>query len=524
MRRLVRYFPWLLLCGPGLYQLGLLVYVIGSRFLYPYDLEWMEGGILTHAQQYAMGKNIYAQPSVDFISFVYTPLYPMVLAGLGKVFGLSYQLGRAVSVVSIAALVVLLSRSVVREARPEDRGAAWAAAACSVGFFAATYPWVEGWYDLVRGDLLALSLAVLALVLLRAWAKLPGQGPLGLFHAPVALCAALLALSFFGKQVNLLFCAAGGVALVCWNPRAVPIYGAVLGLLGGGGSYLLNLFSGGWYWTFVYRYLAQHDHNRERFRKAWTDMLWHFPAISLVVAAALVAVLVVLFARRRLPRAAGALFYWTFVYAVALLMGAMGWAHQWAHFNVYIPAMTTGAIAAGLAVLVLVDAGGELVSTRWRFALAALALLGLCTNLVASRWSPKPLIPTAADVQAGDRLIKRLSGISGEIFFPFHPWYSHLAGKRTYAHRMAIMDVTYRPATKRPLPPSAHTVQGLAESLRGQRFAAVILDDRAQLYELPGLTDGYRPATRLGRDEAPRTVTGALTVPHAIWLPKEPLE
>lgn len=526
MLRLARPIPWLALCGPGLYQLGLLGYVVFSRFLYPYDLEWMEGGILTHAQRYLEGENIYAQPSVNFTSFVYTPLYPMVLAALAKLVGLSYQLGRAVSLLSLATLLVVMALAIVREARREDRGPAWAAAACAVGFLAATYPWVEGWYDLVRGDLLALCLGALGLFLLRGWAQLPGTGPLRLMHTRVAVCAVLLALSFFGKQVNLLFCVAGGVALLFWNRRAVPLYGTVLVLLGGGGSYLLNRFSGGWYWTFVYRYLEQHDHNRDRFRGAWKDMLWHFPAVPLIIAVALACALAVLLLRRRPPRAAVGLVYWTLVYAIALLMGALGWAHQWAHFNVYIPAMAFGAIAAGLAVLVLVDLGREILAAKWRFSFAVLALLGLGLELGSARWSPKELIPTRADRLAGDRLIRRLSAIDGEIFFPFHPWYSHLAGKRTYAHRMAIMDVTYRPAKpgKKALPPSAHTVQGLLESLQGRRFAAVVLDDRAQLYELPGLTEGYRLAVKLGRNEAPRTVTGARTVPHAIWLPSEPRE
>jgi hypothetical protein len=53
-----------------------------SRLSYPLDLEWMEGGILTHALRLARGQPLYAEPSVDFVSFLYTPLYPAVLGAL----------------------------------------------------------------------------------------------------------------------------------------------------------------------------------------------------------------------------------------------------------------------------------------------------------------------------------------------------------------------------------------------------------------------------------------------------------
>ena len=55
---------------------ALLVYVFARRFVYPYDLEWMEGGMLAHALRLADGQPLYAPPSVDFIPYLYTPGYP----------------------------------------------------------------------------------------------------------------------------------------------------------------------------------------------------------------------------------------------------------------------------------------------------------------------------------------------------------------------------------------------------------------------------------------------------------------
>jgi hypothetical protein len=90
---------------------------------------------------------------------------------------------------------------------------------------------------------------------------------------------------------------------------------------------------------------------------------------------------------------------------------------------------------------------------------------------------------------------------------------------------MGIMDVTFQGSGKVPLPPRARDVEGLQEGLRQGRFAAVVMDDRYEPWEFPGLTDGYRPDVKLPREASPRVVSGAHTAPKTIWLPRrdEPL-
>src|SRR5262249_2079628 len=174
---------------PGLAQAGVLLSTVLARLTYPYDLEWMEGGMLVHAYRFMHGETIYPPPSLDFIPYLYTPGYPAVLAGLSRAFGLSYALGRAISVVSLAGTLVLAGYAVAREG--EERAGAICGAAIAGGFIAATYPWVDAWYDLVRGDTLFLAIGVAGIVVLRGAARSPRR---------VALAAALLATSFFFKQ------------------------------------------------------------------------------------------------------------------------------------------------------------------------------------------------------------------------------------------------------------------------------------------------------------------------------------
>ena len=299
---------WLLLAAPGLYQVALLVIAVSGRLLYPYDLEWMEGGMLHHALRIQTGHGIYTPPSVDFIPYLYTPLYPALLAVLGELFGITYTLGRAISVLSLAGIAVVAVGSIAgRRFEHPSRAIAFAGAALALGLFAAIYPFVEGWYDLVRADTLFLFMVTAALAALPRWAT-AGEGLRG--HARIAAGAAILGLSFFCKQTGIFYVGLGGaiVAVVAWR-RSLTFVG-VAGLLGLGGTAAANAATHGWFWTYVSRIHRAHDFNMDRFWKSYGNILWHFRALTIVVVLALIATLVVYIRTRQLPKQCQPLLLW----------------------------------------------------------------------------------------------------------------------------------------------------------------------------------------------------------------------
>ncbi|MEQ1572124.1 MAG: hypothetical protein ABMA64_41230, partial [Myxococcota bacterium] len=95
---------WLARSVDGLLLLGaaaLMVQVgrgMVGRWSYPFDLEWMEGGMLAHAWRVSHGLALYPSPGPEWIPFVYPPGYPALLAALSVVAPLDYPLGRAVSI------------------------------------------------------------------------------------------------------------------------------------------------------------------------------------------------------------------------------------------------------------------------------------------------------------------------------------------------------------------------------------------------------------------------------------------
>jgi hypothetical protein len=124
----------------------------------------------------------------------------------------------------------------------------------------------------------------------------------------------------------------------------------------------------------------------------------------------------------------------------------------------------------------------------------------------------KTFIPTSRDRQEGEALVQQLAATPGEVLVPFHPFYAHLAGKRTYLHRMGVMDVG-RAGMGAP--------RGLAQAIAEKRFSLIVMDNKADgsLFQWPGLGTHYRLA---GRIKGPRSFSGAPTQPRDLYEPITP--
>lgn len=522
VRRAIEVSAWLALAIPALYQLGLLSSAIGGRIAYPYDLEWMEGGMLHHALRFQQGHGIYNVPSVDFIPYLYTPLYPALLATLGGVFGLTYTLGRVLSVLSLVGIGIVGIVSICAPRfRHVSKAAAITGALLALGLFAAVYPYVEGWYDLVRADTLFLFLITAGLAAAMFWSN-EGYGIRG--HGRVAAVAAILAFSFFTKQTGIMYVLLGGIVVLIVAWRRLSTYIAVTGIIGLGGVGLMNATTGGWFWVYVRKIHSAHDFNMDRFWKSYGNILWHFRALTILVAITLVLVLFTWLrppakgSRRELPRQTRPFLLWTAAFIVSTIVGAIGWGTEFAHFNAYMPAFLHGALAAGAAIPALAACSAILWGSRKHSMLVAqgtagVAALALAITCIHWRWEPARFKPSQADRAAGDLLVKRIAGIQGEVWMPSHPWYLVLAGKQPHVHRMGIKDVTWR---------QNRIVLNLKESLGSHRFSAILFDNRDLFTEVPEVREFYRPALKLPGNERPHLYTGARIEPDSIWVPALP--
>jgi len=470
---------WLrwLLGAACLAHLALLTYVFLRRAGYPFDLEWMEGGMLVHSLRILNGQPLYAPPSVDFVSYLYTPLYPAVVAALGRIFGLHYLLGRLVSIASLGVVMVLGYRAARREGAPP------ALALLPAALIAAAFPFCGAWYDIVRNDELFLALAMGSLYLVAYHHR-----RLGL----VALAGVIMALAFLTKQTGTAFvlCASLGLLILRW--RSLPLFlltaGATLGLVGG----LLQRSSGGWFWTYIYRLHQNHDfYARRAFLETPLILLRHEP----ITIALLVALFVLLIVRRQLTRTT---FFWALTAGAGLGIACVGFGTQWAFSNAFIPGVVFPAIA--LAALAGRAYAAPQPETPARAAGVAVIALLAVVQLGMLVYDPRPYLPTAASRAAGERLIARLKQAPGPVFIPDHPFYAVLAGKDAHFHRMGLWDVR-RAGFGFP--------RGLVESIQQQRWALVVMDSRTQWHQWPGLQQRYRTVAVAQERDMPHVYSGA---------------
>jgi hypothetical protein len=482
---------------PALVQLGWHLRLFAGRAGFPLDLEWMEGGMLVHAQRIAAGQGIYVKPSLDFIPYLYTPLYPALLALLSFVFPLGYLLGRVVSLLAFFSALVLLVALVAGEARALARarrllaglvGVAGAAAAM------AAFAFTGGFFDLVRSDSLLLALEALVL-----WLVLRGEG-----WKSAAAAGLVMAAAFFSKQTASIIGVGLGVGLLMVNWRRALVYGAAAAAALAAGIGLLVKTSGGWFWTYIFKLHQSHGYRwGVVFAKVVPDTLKHLWPVFAVLIVATVA----LACGRRLRR--DDIILW-----VAALAGevaaAVGFSTQWAFSNAYIPAVFFPVLAASVLSGRMLLHG--LDSRRWLFVVPTCAvLLGLAWQ---NQHIPRPklatYLPRPSDYLAAGRLLDRLASVPGDLFIPFHTYYGALVGKRTFVHRMGVRDVSA--GLGRP--------QGLDQALRDQFFSAIVLDWKTLPGEFPFVDSRYHvwQPLREGVDSV-RMFAGAETSPSALLVP-----
>jgi hypothetical protein len=524
------HLPFLPFIALSIWVFVVLARVFLSRLSYPLDLEWMEGGTLTHALRLARGQPLYAEPSVDFVSFLYTPLYPAVLCLLSKIFGLSYVLGRAVSILAFAgALVCLVAavRGIAQQFESEELEAvATTAGLLGAAAVCLAFPFCGAFYDLVRCDSLWLFLVSAGLYYCS-----PGRS-----LTRIVLGALLLVLGFFTKQTAAPFmvAAAASVALTSGIKRGLVFSAVVFGSTTTAilvGQYLTD----GWLWIYIYRLHQSHETVVERIWPETPRIVFDEGFVLLVPVAA--CLLFVAF-RRRLSRR---LFYWASMAAAGLATAAVGSATQGAYDNAYIPAVYFGALLSAACAVELPALAAELRASpgaavwsigerhgSWLGSMRIFSLLGLAllsAHVMTRRLDPSAHVPTQQDRAEARRLLAYLTEQGPEILVPGHPFYSVLAGGKGHLHIMGVNDVYSWPRTITSDPGRDAAIkdrfrESVTSSFRSQRWTMVIQDDCATP-RLPGLNRYYRLVEDLApRGRAPRSLTGYPCAPRHVWVPR----
>ncbi|MEZ4234918.1 MAG: hypothetical protein R3F59_01885 [Myxococcota bacterium] len=524
---------------------GMVLWLWSQRLAYPYDLEWMEGGMLAHAWRIARGLPLYVEPGPEFVPYVYPPGYPTLLAALGFVFGLSPALGRAVSIAGTLLATAAAGRIVHRQTG--NPLAALVAAATFLG----TYPASGAFFDLVRPDGLMMGLLAASIaVALERHRRAPEVA--GALLALAFLCKHNVAVFGLPLALGLWLRDGGRPALRFAAAAAAPSLLAVL---------WLEWRSSGRFLQYLVAVPMSHPRYWDR---VWPGMFQEvgnaLPVVMLLAAGAglwlaltsrrTVGVPVATFLPVFVGMACGAVGTYVppkepglanipaglaFFAAGAGTVGLALWALRGARPGWRpVSALALGAVALASAAAMRAHDGGYvtvLIPLYWCLAVgfggllawiggwpgermrALMVLAATCQlSWQLLRFDRAALVPTAADVALGDRLVAAARSAEGEVLSPFAAWIPVYAGKPPSVHDMGLWDL------EAPGGPFEADRQRIRDAVAAHRWGMVLGGNRPFPY---GLNEHYRVLEKVvdGGDPALMPKTGLQARPIRILVP-----
>ena len=414
--------PALALLGGAAVLVYLGVAIVHLR--YPFELEWIEGGMVDEVRRLVDGEKLYLKPTLDYVPYIYAPLWFYIAAAFSKVFGVGFFAARLVSFLASLGSIALVARFVHAECK--DRLAALAAA----GAFAATYPIAAAFYDLARVDSLFIVLLLGGLYLVR-------------FHpttrATIA-AAALLTLAFLTKQSGPIVFAPAALYVWLEDRRRGILFAATGAALMLGSVIVLDRLSDGWFWHFVFTLPVHHPRVK---RVLWT--FWFDDLLGPLAVACLFSLFYVLVGPgggdgkpvdpAGAPASDPRRFY---VLAAAGMLGVSlaGRLHLGGWSNVCAPAYAFLAVLFGLGLHGALARAAALPARG----LQLFALVAGVLQLASLLYDPRRYLPRSEHEQAWRGLLATVEALPGDVYVSAHGFVGTRVGKRAHAHQMALSD------------------------------------------------------------------------------------
>jgi hypothetical protein len=488
--------------------IALYVWTALHRLGYPYEINWLEGGGVEIVRRVIEGKSLYTAPTLDYVSYTYTPFYAFVSAAVGEITGIGFLPLRLVSFGSTLVAIAAVWRLTFLVTADRVAGA------LAGGLFAATYGLTAWSFDVGREDSLFVALALVAILL--------GQRAQGVRAG--AAVGALAFLAFFTKQSGLVAVLPALVWLALIRPRAGVSALAVLTVLVAGSTLLLDGLTHGWYRYFIVGELGGQPWAPRAWVGFWTRSLYHhLPQLAWLAGLALVASLAV--AARELRRARSdrgralpailRLFAGRERGAGYVLAGCAGlllaaWfsrLHSGGYRNVLIPAYAACGVIGGLAFARLRRLGPLPAIVAVVLVLVQFSQLLMITSHATPHRSARV---------AGAALIARLRTLPGPVLVLAHPWYGTLAGKGSFAQSDAIFEVLRSDDARG----SVYLRRQLRGALDRYRIRAVVLDHPSPGWLAPQLARDFVLQARPVTPTVLRPPSDLRSGPTFLWIRK----
>lgn len=464
-----------------------------QRLQYPFELEWVEGGMVDEVQRIVNGQGIYVAPSINYVPFLYPPLYFYVSAWVAKIFGGGFFSLRLVSIISSFVSFSAIFMIVYRESKD------WLAAFLSVGLFAASFRLTGAWLDVGRVDSLFLAIWLVFVYFVK--------GEQNFKYA--ALSGLLAVLAFLTKQTALIICLPV-IAYLFWrNWKYAFTLSLVAALTAGIITLILNQFSAGWYAYYIFGLLPPEWPSSAfiTFITSWNvDFLVHLPLAILFV---------IFFFMIQLGANRPAFFMWLSIFAGAFAGSYLSRVKTGGYDNVLLPAYAVISILFGLGLNELLKTVNRLYADH-KNQIEAFLYTACLIQLIILFYNPFTQIPTRSDIDAGYELIQLISKTDGEVYLPDHGYLTTLAGRKAYAHQGAIWEVLRGDPQSKG---TALLIEDLNRAIRGQKFDMIIIDSVDWNYCCAEIQEYYTRQGEMFKDNSFfYPVTGWVKRPTYIYI------
>ena len=422
----------------------LFLYTALRRMRYPFELEWIESGILVSVRRITQGLPLYVKPSLDFVPFLYAPLYLYLAAALAKITGVSYATLRLISTLSTLGSLAVIAALVHYETRR------WLPAITAAGLYAACYPVTEAWFDIGRVDSLFIFLMLAAIYCSRR-------------GSPV-LAGLMWVLVFQTKQTILPI----AVLLLCadWQrPRRMLAGLATFGIVLTGSILWLNHITGGWYGFYVFA-------TTRGLPIVWRQVALYVPQDLLApLGITFLLVLAALLVAPPALRSRTTSFYALVSFGIYAALWFVK-AHRGATVNALLPAYAWTAVLFGVALHRLLCWLEHSAPIAWVPTGRLLLLSAAFVQLFMLMYNPGRYIPTKAVLATRQAFIQQLRALPGDVYVFDHTNDAYLAGKQPHAEMEALGAVLDSPAS----PAHDAVFADLKSALQTGKFNAIVLD------------------------------------------------
>jgi hypothetical protein len=406
---------FVLLLSAGAFSAALYLWVALNRIHYPYQLEWIEGGIFQQVIRITQGFPLYGSPTMEFVPALYTPLFHYLSALVSGLVGHTLFALRLVSFSASMLTCVAFVYALKRLTR------AWMPGFVAIGFYLSTFMYTGFWFDVGRVDgLWVMWLAWCVAVLL------PVAGASSI--RAMWLSAVFFTLSVFTKQSSLFLFPFVLMAVYCWySPRYFAIF-----LAASAGCLLstfciLQVVTGGDFYFYTMKMATSHEFNWHRIDVFLLDnSLYSVPMFIFLS-------LYFLFCRDR----AGSAWGWAWLLLGFATMSAVSRMYAGGVYNVLMPYYMFLSMMAAAGVACLLKGNDKLY-----LIMRNVLVTGMVVWNVERGWfDPAGQIPDQASREFGDQLLKTIAAVPGRVCFTKDGYLAYLAGKDFCSHNALMADL-----------------------------------------------------------------------------------